>query len=284
MTKLELHPVANLFPVMSQEAYEALKEDIRVNGQQQMATTWRGLLVDGRHRIRACEELGVEPDIGELMEDVDPIKYALSENLHRRHLTTNERATVAAKLATLRDGQKKSDEATQNCVAQDDAASLLNVSVRSLQQAKHVLENGSKAVVDAVESDQIKASLAEKFIKACPDKKEQAKVVSKGKAAVLAYVAEHKPSPAKSKSKPAAEEKAKPPVPTKLVQNGLVPDDVISGMKRLFSSGTVATTLTDESIADAIYRALEPDVLEDVVERLNDLLGWRRVKKDYTNK
>ena len=104
-TTLKIHPAAELFPMMSEDQFQKLKEDIRINGQREYVTVWKGLLIDGRNRLKACEELGIEPLISELMEESDPVEYVLGHNLHRRHLTTNQRAVVAAKLATLRHGE-----------------------------------------------------------------------------------------------------------------------------------------------------------------------------------
>ncbi len=70
-------------------------------------------------------------------------------------LSATQRAMVGAKLATLKNGQKKTDRAGQNCPPQsnDDAASLLGVSPRSIKTAKQVIDSKSKPLIEAVESD-----------------------------------------------------------------------------------------------------------------------------------
>ena len=103
--KLPVHPAANLFPMMVKKEFAELVEDIRQHGQEEQIIVWRGQLLDGRNRLKACEQLGIQPNIGELDGDLDPVQYVLSHNLHRRHLTETQRSMVAAKLATLKRGR-----------------------------------------------------------------------------------------------------------------------------------------------------------------------------------
>ena len=165
-----IHPAAELFPMMSEEQYCQLKEDIRVNGQCEDIVVWKGLLVDGRNRLRACDELGIEPHIAELMDETDPVTYVISHNLHRRHLTTAQRAMVADRLATLRHGDvmsQKSD-ALIKASSQDDAAETLKVSRSSVQKARKIRTKASKKVIAAVDAGTMSLNAAAKTTK--PDK------------------------------------------------------------------------------------------------------------------
>jgi ParB-like chromosome segregation protein Spo0J len=135
----DIHPAANLFPMMDDEAFAALKADIATNGLRESIVLWKNKLVDGRNRLKACEELGIQPGESELDEDQDPIAYVVSANLHRRHLTTSQRAEIAAKLATKgRGGDRKSEKikGSNGPLKIDDAAKLLNVSPKSVKRAK----------------------------------------------------------------------------------------------------------------------------------------------------
>ena len=60
----------------------------------------------------------------------------VSLNLKRRHLDTSQRGMVAAKLATLKQGQKAY---TAIAVSQEAAAKSLNVSVDSVQRARFIV-------------------------------------------------------------------------------------------------------------------------------------------------
>jgi hypothetical protein len=53
------------------------------------------MLVDGRNRRVACEIAEVKPEV-RLLNGEDPTAYVLSANVHRRHLTTGQRAMAVA--------------------------------------------------------------------------------------------------------------------------------------------------------------------------------------------
>jgi len=134
MKKLQSHPMAEIFPMTTRSEYEALKADIAEHGIQSCGLLYEGMILDGRNRYKACEELGIrldfeEVELGEDADKFDPLAYVITHNLHRRHLHQSQRAMIAAKMATLKHGQKKDDSDRSNELSQDDAARLLNVSV-----------------------------------------------------------------------------------------------------------------------------------------------------------
>jgi len=201
--QFKVHPAANAFPMMDEQQFTSLKEDIEVHGQNNRIVFWREQLIDGRNRLKACEELGIEPMTCELDDDDDPLAFIISANLQRRHLTTAQRSMVAAELATLEHGsnQHREKEEGQNCPSSiDDAASLLNVSPRTVKTAKQVKEKGSLELVDAVKSGDVTVSQAATLCKTVPDKKKQTKLVKEGKQAIKAAI---KPQPKQSNPKTA---------------------------------------------------------------------------------
>lgn len=92
---IDLHPLCTLFPRMSGYEFECLKLDIKDNGQREPIITHDGLILDGGNRYRACVDLGIEPVYmkfgGESIAG-----YVLSANLHRRHLTLGQQASIVA--------------------------------------------------------------------------------------------------------------------------------------------------------------------------------------------
>src|SRR4051812_33570712 len=84
---------------MDAEQFAALKHDIGMYGQREPITLHQGAVIDGLHRLRACDELGREPVVREWDGVGDLTAYVVSLNLSRRHLNTSQRAMVAGKIA-----------------------------------------------------------------------------------------------------------------------------------------------------------------------------------------
>jgi ParB-like chromosome segregation protein Spo0J len=51
------HAVSRLFPDMSETEYRDLAADIRAHGLKAPILLWHGLLIDGRHRLKAYNYL-----------------------------------------------------------------------------------------------------------------------------------------------------------------------------------------------------------------------------------
>ena len=99
--KYEMHPLADVVPPMTEEEYEELKADIKAHGLCEPITLHQGKVIDGKHRYRACLELGIEPDTRKLSTNGSPLEYIISENVKRRHLTTGQRAALAVEIRPL---------------------------------------------------------------------------------------------------------------------------------------------------------------------------------------
>ena len=108
--KYKVHPVADVFPMMSDEELAALGADIKANGLQVRSASssrsdscstiecegqWH--FGDGRNRLEAMERVGIEltPCAIEIVNinDVDPVASIIGRNIHRRHLTRSSNST-----------------------------------------------------------------------------------------------------------------------------------------------------------------------------------------------
>ena len=94
------HPASGLFPLMDGVELAALVDDIREHGLLDPIVLHEGLVLDGRNRLRACELAGVEPRFVEWQQPdgMSATEWVVSVNLHRRHLTTAQRAALALDL------------------------------------------------------------------------------------------------------------------------------------------------------------------------------------------
>jgi hypothetical protein len=165
MDKLELHPLADLFPMMTDEELDELGEDMLKHGQREPIWLYEGKILDGRNRYRACLMKGIEPGITETRV-ADPLAFVISLNLKRRHLDASQRAMVVAEIAKLPKGAHPPIGGSSP--TQDVAAKLLNVSVRSGQRARYVKDHGTPDLVDAVKHGDVRVTAAAEFAKQNP--------------------------------------------------------------------------------------------------------------------
>lgn len=177
----EIHPAANIFPLMADDDLEKLQESIEEHGQQEPVILWKDQVIDGRNRMIACENLGIEPSEAMIDDGDDPVQYSISANLHRRHLTQSQLAMCAAKVAGLPHGTNQHNtEELQICNSStlEDSAELFGCSKRSVSTALEVIRTGAKDVVKKCEAGDLPVSTAAKIIEHASDKREQSKVAS----------------------------------------------------------------------------------------------------------
>jgi ParB-like chromosome segregation protein Spo0J len=93
----QVHPIASMFPLMQGEEFEKFKISIQDRGQLEPIIVQGNKLLDGRNRLRACLELGIEPNIREFGEaDSGTVgRYILAINLDRRHLSMAKRIEIS---------------------------------------------------------------------------------------------------------------------------------------------------------------------------------------------
>jgi hypothetical protein len=131
-----VHPAADVFPMMSDEELAALGEDIEENGLRdpikllrtgkekrapeygENAFTQPTVILDGRNRLEAMERAGWDLDgcrvkweyvngsRGPFPPDFDAVAYVISANIKRRHLTKQEQADLI--VAAIKAGEEYS--------------------------------------------------------------------------------------------------------------------------------------------------------------------------------
>lgn len=100
------HPYADKFPMLPPDEHEALRESIKANGlRNPVVIDTEGLIVDGRNRNKACEELGIAPETI-TYEGTDIAEYVIDCNVTRRNMSTGARAMATA-LVLVDDGRRE---------------------------------------------------------------------------------------------------------------------------------------------------------------------------------
>jgi hypothetical protein len=192
---MEFHSLAALFPPLDDAEFEALKADIREHGLREPITVFENKILDGTHRYKACLAVGVAPRFRD-HQGGSPLAFVLGMNLRRRHLTTTQRALVAARVMPefeaeaqanmSRGGQGLADLPPAH--SRDRAAAVVGVSSRLVGSAARVLDRGVRELVAAVERDQVKVSAAAAI--AGLHEKQQADLVVQGPRAIRAKASE----------------------------------------------------------------------------------------------
>ena len=162
---MEFHELANLFPLIEGAEFDGLVASIRENGLREGSPiiVFEGKILDGRNRYLACKEAGVMAIAEDFEGTVEEARqFVIDANLRRRHLDASQRAMIAAKLATLADGQRPVGKLAY-VPTQAAAASILNVSGRSVRSAREVIDDGVPELIEAVESGKLAVSRAAKI-------------------------------------------------------------------------------------------------------------------------
>lgn len=176
---MKFHEYANIFPMMEQVEIARLAEDIKDKGQAEPVVIFEDKILDGRNRWRACEMIDIRPVVIEYTGN-DPLGFVVSHNLHRRHMNEAQRGMVAAKIADMPHGGNRGNQYTGGkgpngpLASTAKAASLLNVSERTVKRAKRVINSGIPELQDMVTSGEVNVTVAEKVSQLPTQKQRQA--------------------------------------------------------------------------------------------------------------
>jgi hypothetical protein len=137
--------VAALFPAMHEIAYIRLKASIQEHGQLEPIVVDGSILLDGRHRHLACEELGIEPKVIEysaLALSNTPDEWVFAVNIHRRSLTEDQKLALLVTFDTyLTVSKAKPTQEHAACTDQKASAPNLRDSKRENGRVAEIQED-----------------------------------------------------------------------------------------------------------------------------------------------
>jgi ParB-like chromosome segregation protein Spo0J len=184
--ELSPHPLSEIFPRMSADEIKTLAKDIKANGLKEPITLYDGKILDGNNRYRACLKIGYRSKDGDTRQfdpktQGTPLAFVVSANLHRRHLTTSQRAFVAATLVTTKLGY---NQYNQTGVTNKQAAELLGVGEATVKMAKAVDDEAAPEIKEKVQKGELALGAAKKVLKFNKDQQvaELAKIKAKADA------------------------------------------------------------------------------------------------------
>ncbi len=145
-----IHSVAFLSPDKTTEEQAQLVEDIGLHGQLVSILRWRGQVIDGRHRLAACLEIGVEPRFEDVDDGAHPGELFLSLVGRQRKMTVSQLAALAVEIARWstrgRPRAGEEDDPDLRVITQEEAARMLGISRSQVTQARRVFSEESPAV------------------------------------------------------------------------------------------------------------------------------------------
>src|SRR5215475_15872109 len=90
MNIIKINPkYENLVPKLSIQDYNKLKQSIKENGLLvSLIVNKNGILIDGHHRYKACQELGIKPRLMQrkFQDELEKKEIVIEINAKRRHL------------------------------------------------------------------------------------------------------------------------------------------------------------------------------------------------------
>ena len=117
--KYERHELSMAWPDMDDSDFQALKDSIDAIGVQNPVTLFEGQVLDGWHRYRAAQELGVDCPVVDL-GDNDPQDFVFSQNRARRHISQAQIAVAVSATYAWRPGGRPSKPCT-GCSVKNDS-------------------------------------------------------------------------------------------------------------------------------------------------------------------
>jgi ParB-like chromosome segregation protein Spo0J len=173
---MNLHPLAKTLPPMSDEDYAALKASIKASGVREPTVWIDGMILEGRHRERACEELELVCPRRQYdyKTDGESLVAFVADRHTRRNLTPAQRAAWAAELVPFYEqdrhpGQPKKvlPPAGGNTFTPGTAAAAAAKSAgsteRSTERAKRIKE-ADPQVHESVKAGEISLAEAERVV------------------------------------------------------------------------------------------------------------------------
>lgn len=171
--------------MMGSDEFEDLKQDIAKNGLHE--PIWLhpndDSIIDGRNRYKACMAAGIEPKFRTWDGRGSLIQFVLSLNLHRRHLTSSQKAMIAVDSLPFLEDEAKQRQGARTDIREkipegskgksvDKAAGIVGTNGRYVSDAKKIQEQAPD-IADMVREGSVNMSNAMQLAKMPEGKRNQ---------------------------------------------------------------------------------------------------------------
>lgn len=145
----EIDELANMTPAMGKNRYQALKLDIQSNGQKHPILLRNDKIIDGRHRYKACKELGITPIVNELgnISNEETINIIASYTQGKASTPTQLAAEALKHYYALKSMSKK--------ITIDDVATKFGVGSKTLKRLNYCYKENKEYLEAFLDGDGI---------------------------------------------------------------------------------------------------------------------------------
>jgi hypothetical protein len=164
-----------MMPKLSAEEFDALKQSIKEDGQfYPIIVNGEGVILDGHHRNRACNELGITPKVSTTIfkNKFQERIFVIDTNLKRRNLNEYQILEFKAEIIKLKEAEAKSRQstggnahislapigATQKGKSADIISTELGVSGRTFERAKVIMAEAPEKIKEKLRSGELSIS------------------------------------------------------------------------------------------------------------------------------
>jgi ParB-like chromosome segregation protein Spo0J len=172
-----IHPACAAWPRPSLSEFKKLVADIKANGL--INPVWRmpdGVIIDGKTRLAACGEAGVEPRF-ETYDGDDPVGFTISQNERRRHMIPAKLALIGEELAQIKNGgdrrSKQFQSSRENTETAGEIADQLGISPKLIYDARVLKLKAEPRVIQAVENGELGIKNAAAYARRTPRERQR---------------------------------------------------------------------------------------------------------------
>jgi len=187
---MQIHPVAELFPMLSPAELAEMAASIKREGLLNPCVKQGDTLLDGRNRLEACKLAGVAPSFTEYTGN-SPVAFIIGANLARRHLNKGQKIALGLEIEPHfaeearrrmesgrgecgsggRGNKNPVENVPQGLKSRDQAAAAVGVSGKQLSAAK-AIRKADPVRFERVKQGTLSIAKAKKEIKAEQDKRD----------------------------------------------------------------------------------------------------------------
>ena len=137
---------------MSEAEFAAFSADVAKRGiLQPLEITAAGVVLDGRHRLRAAHELGKQTVPVQVVAPADPVEHMLRAALQRRHLGASQKAALALELEICQQERTRADRRRRaNLKQHTEVATLPPRGARTRELAAQVAGVSPRTMQDVI--------------------------------------------------------------------------------------------------------------------------------------